>query len=73
LNYRVRTKDDVGRTDAIRDDTGGTFLYASPGLRFAFTPKAALYGYVQVPIYQRINGVNIVSRYNLFGGLQVRL
>jgi len=73
LNYRARTKDDVGKTDAIRDDTGGTFLYASPGLRFAFTPKAALYGYVQIPIYQRINGVNIASRYNLFGGLQVRL
>jgi hypothetical protein len=73
LNYRAKTKDDVGQTDAIRDDTGGTFLYASPGLRFAFTPKTALYGYVQVPIYQRINGVNIVSRYNLFGGLQVRL
>jgi hypothetical protein len=73
LNYRARSKDDVGRTDAIRGDTGGTFLYASPGLRFAFTPKTALYGYVQIPIYQRINGVNIVSRYNLFGGLQVRL
>jgi hypothetical protein len=73
LNYRARTKDDVGQTDAIRDDTGGTFLYASPGLRFAFTPRAALYGYVQVPIYQRINGVNIVSRYNVFGGFQVRL
>jgi hypothetical protein len=73
LNYRARSKDDVGKTDAIRNDTGGTFLYASPGLRFAFTPKAALYGYVQIPIYQRINGVNIASRYNLFGGVQVRL
>lgn len=73
LNYRVKSRDDVGRTDAIRADTGGTFLYGSPGLRFAFTPRAALYGYVQIPIYQRINGVNIVSRYNLFGGLQVRL
>jgi len=73
LNYRAKTKDDVGKTDAIRDDTGGTFLYASPGLRFAFTPKTALYGYVQIPIYQRINGVNVASRYNLFGGFQVRL
>jgi hypothetical protein len=73
LNYRAKTKDDVGETDAIRDDTGGTFLYASPGARVSFSPHAAIYGYVQVPIYQRVNGTNIVSRYNFFGGLQVRL
>ena len=73
LNSRFRTKDDVGRTDAIRDDTGGTFVYVSPGLRVAFTPKTAIYIYFQIPIYQRINGVNIASKYNVLGGLQVRL
>jgi hypothetical protein len=72
LNYRAKTKDDVGKTDAVRDDTGGTFLYASPGTRVVFSPHAAVYGYVQLPLYQRINGINIVSRYNVFGGFQVR-
>ncbi len=73
VNSRFKTKDDVGRTDAVRDDTGGSFVYVSPGLRVAFSPRTALYGYVQVPVYQRINGVNIASKYNLLGGLQVRL
>jgi hypothetical protein len=73
LNYRAKTKDDVGKTDAVRDDTGGTFLYASPGARVVFSPLAAIYGYVQLPLYQRINGVNIVSRYNFLGGVQVRI
>ena len=73
LNYRAKTKDDVGKTDAVRDDTGGTFLYASPGLRVALSAHAAVYGYVQLPLYQRINGINIVSRYNLLGGVHIRL
>lgn len=73
VNSRFRSKDDVGRTDAVRDDTGGSFVYLSPGLRVALTPKTAVYGYVQIPIYQRINGVNVASKYNLLGGLQVRL
>lgn len=73
LNYRAKTKDDVGKTDAVRDDTGGTFLYASPGLRVVFSSHAAIYTYVQLPLYERINGINIVSRYNFLGGLQIRL
>lgn len=73
VNARFKGKDDVGETDAVRDDTGGSFVYLSPGARVAFSPKTALYGYVQLPIYQRINGVNITSKYNFFGGLQVRL
>ena len=73
LNSRFRTKDDVGRTDAVRGDTGGSFVYVSPGIRVAFGPKAAVYTYVQIPVYQRINGVNIASKYNVFAGVQVRL
>ena len=73
VNARFRGKDDVGTTDAVRDDTGGSWVYLSPGLRVAFSPKTAVYTYVQLPIYQRINGVNITSKYNFFGGLQVRL
>jgi len=73
INSRFKGKDDVGTTDAVRDDTGGSFVYLSPGARVAFSAKTALYGYVQIPIYQRVNGVNIVSRYNFFGGFQVRL
>jgi hypothetical protein len=42
-------------------------------MRVVFSSHAAIYGYVQLPLYQRINGINIVSRYNLLGGLQIRL
>jgi hypothetical protein len=73
INARFKGKDDVGTTDALRNDTGGSFVYLSPGARVAFSPRTALYGYIQIPIYQRINGVNIASKYNFFTGLQVRL
>jgi hypothetical protein len=73
VNSRFRTKDDVGRTDAERNDTGGSFVYVSPGFRVVFSPKTAMYGYAQLPVYQRVNGVNIASKWNFLGGLQVRL
>ena len=72
-NARFRGKDDVGETDAERDHTGGSFVYVSPGIRAALSYETALYGYVQVPVYQRVNGTNITSRFNFFGGIQVRL
>ena len=72
-NARFRGKDDVGKTDALRDHTGGSFVYVSPGLRSALSFETAIYGYVQIPVYQRVNGLNIASRMNFFGGFQLRL
>jgi len=66
---RARAKDDVGLTDAERRNTGGTWVYLSPGLRVSPGGKAALYGGVQLPIYRRINGINLVSDMNLYAGV----
>lgn len=69
LNARFRGKDDPGRTDALRDNTGGASLYASPGLRVETPAGIAAYAYVQVPIYQRVNRIQLVSPWHLFVGL----
>ncbi len=68
INMRVRGRDEVGHTDALRDNTGGTWLYASPGLRVRAGPLLGLYGYVQLPIYQRVDGIQLVSPYHLLVG-----
>ncbi len=68
INLRVRGKDEVGGTDALRDNTGGTWLYASPGLRVKAGSFLGLYGYVQLPIYQRVNRIQLVSPYHLLIG-----
>ena len=68
-NVRVRGKDSVGSTDVDEENTGGTVAYVTPGIRAAMGPKAWLYGMVQLPVYQRVNGIQIVSDMNLYGGV----
>jgi hypothetical protein len=56
--------------NAEPEDTGGKFL--SPGLSFAFTRTLQAYGFVQLPLYQDVNGVQLVARHAFVAGLNVR-
>lgn len=68
-DFRVRAKDDPGATDAEAGHTGGTWAFVSPGLRVNVAGKTAFYGIVQLPVYQRVNGINLVSDFNLYLGV----
>jgi hypothetical protein len=68
-DVRVRAKDDVGDTDADPGHTGGTWTFVSPGIRVNVMGKTAFYGVVQLPVYQRVNGINLVSDFNLYLGV----
>lgn len=67
-DFRVRAKDDPGDTDADAGHTGGTWAFVSPGIRVS-AAKTAFYGVVQLPVYQRVNGINLVSDFNLYLGV----
>lgn len=67
-NARIRAKDDVGDANAEDANTGGTTVYLSPGLRVG-TGATHLYGLVQIPVYQRVNGIQVVSGANLVVGV----
>jgi hypothetical protein len=69
LNVRLRGRDEPGRTDALAANTGSTAVFLSPGLSFTSPRGASLYGYVQVPLYQRVNRIQIVAPYLLYLGL----
>jgi len=71
LNYLHRGKDSGSGADQP-DDTGGDFLYLSPGASWNFTKALQLYGFVQLPIYQKVNGVQLVADYALVVGLSTR-
>ena len=71
LNYLHRGKDS-GREADQPDDTGGDFLYLSPGASLNLTKALQLYGFVQLPIYQEVNGVQITAEYAVVVGLSVR-
>jgi len=69
LNARVRERDSGDPEETGM--TGGTYAYASPGLRWSFR-GAALYGIVQLPVYQNVNALQLTSTSNYVIGVQTR-
>ncbi len=69
VNFRVREKDDTGSSGEEDADTGGSWLYLSPGLRVSTGGRTSIYGLVQIPVYQRVNGIQLVSEANLYFGV----
>ena len=47
-------------------------FFLSPGLSYAFTRTVQAYGFVQLPVYQDVNGVQLVARHAFVAGLNVR-
>ncbi|HYM82362.1 MAG TPA: transporter [Candidatus Limnocylindria bacterium] len=68
VNTRWRAKDDVGATDGEEANTGGTAVFATPGLRVGFSPTMTAYGYVQMRLYERVNGIQITAPYHVMVG-----
>ncbi len=58
--------------NAEPEDTGGTFVHISPGVSVGLGDKTQLYGFVQVPLYQRVNGVQLVADWSIAAGLSHR-
>ena len=71
-NFRFKGKDGRGDTAEDTSFTGGAFLYLSPGLRAHWTKDLSTYGYVQLPVYQRVNQEQLTSAYNLLCGVTVQ-
>jgi hypothetical protein len=69
-NYRLRAKDDAGDAeDEEEANTGGAAVYATPGIRFDAVPGFSIYGLAQIPIYERVNGIQVVAESNLVLGI----
>jgi hypothetical protein len=70
LNTLYRSRDS-GR-EAEPDDTGGRFVFLSPGASYALTKAVQLYGFVHKPVYQHVNGVQLTADWSLVAGLNMR-
>jgi len=73
VNGRFAARDEIGTTDATRENTGGRWVYASPGLRFDATDNVGFTAFVQIPVYQRVNRIQLAAPVNLWLGLTYRL
>jgi hypothetical protein len=72
VNADFRGRDNVGNTDEDPGHTGRTSIYLSPGVRVGLPGGIAAYWLVQIPVYQRVNGIQLTADYNLVGGMQAR-
>ncbi|NWA26440.1 TonB-dependent receptor [Pseudomonas gingeri] len=61
LNVRHVERDVGANADTV--STGGTLAYLSPGVTVPVGKKTSLYSFVQVPVYQNVNGVQLAPRY----------
>jgi hypothetical protein len=60
LNLRHRRHDSGDQAEP--DNSGSTTLDLSPGVTFAPAGASTLYAYVQLPVYQRVRGIQLVPR-----------
>jgi hypothetical protein len=65
INGRIRERDHGD------EFTGGTVVYASPGIRFDVR-GAGLYAIVQIPVYEHMNALQLASHENVVFGIQHR-
>ena len=72
LQLNTLWKDRDSGANAEPEDTGGTFVHVSPGVSVALGKKTQLYGFVQVPLYQNVNGVQLVADWSVAAGLSHR-
>ena len=57
---------------AEQDDSGGKFIYISPGLSFSFDRDKQIYALVQLPLYQNVQGTQLTADWAATLGLNVR-
>ena len=70
LNALYRAKD--SGLQAEPDDTGGRFLFVSPGISYAVTKTTQLYAFLQKPLYQHVNGVQLTADWSGVFGVSAR-
>lgn len=70
LNSRY-TRRDSG-PNAEPDESGGKYVYISPGLSYALAGGFQIYGYVQVPLYQNVNGIQLTQSTSYVAGVSYR-
>jgi len=73
LQVNVRTERRESGANADVENSGATLVYLSPGVNVRLTDSASLYGYFQVPIYQRVNGFQIEPRWSASVGVHFAL
>ncbi|MGZ5102450.1 MAG: transporter [Usitatibacter sp.] len=69
-NFQVKGRD--SGANAEPEDSGQRGLYLSPGISWDVARDAQLYAYVQVPVHQAVNGVQLTADWSALAGVSWR-
>jgi hypothetical protein len=58
--------------NAEPDDSGQSALFLSPGVSVSLSRDAQLYAFVQVPLWQKVNGVQLTADWSALAGVSWR-
>ncbi|HUP29305.1 MAG TPA: hypothetical protein VM122_03955, partial [Usitatibacter sp.] len=70
VNAHVRGRD--GGANAEPEDSGQRAIFVSPGISWNLGRDAQLYAFLQVPIYQAVNGVQLTAAWSALAGVSFR-
>ncbi|WP_424193522.1 TonB-dependent receptor [Ampullimonas aquatilis] len=68
VNAKTGKRDSGDNAD--RDNSGGTLVYLSPGVTVSVTKDLKAFGFIQLPVYQNVNGYQLAPRYTFSLGLR---
>lgn len=72
IQLNLRWKDHDSGSNAEPADSGGEYAHISPGLAFAVSPETRIYGFVQLPLYQSVRGIQLTADWTAAAGVNVR-
>jgi hypothetical protein len=67
LNVRHETRESGDASD--EPNSGSTLAYFSPGATWTLTPQASVYVFGQVPVYQRVDGLQLEPKWSASAGV----
>jgi hypothetical protein len=70
LNARIEGRESGANADA--GNSGATLVYLSPGIGFKAGASTDVFAFVQAPVYQRVNGLQLEPRVSVSVGVRYR-
>jgi hypothetical protein len=67
VNITRKSTDQGVLADTI--STGGTVVYLSPGISASITDKVSVFGFVQLPVYSRLDGYQLFPHWTASAGV----
>lgn len=73
VNGRFQGYADVGTTGEPRENSGGSWIFVSPGLSLQLSEGFSVNSYVQLPVYINVHGIQQTAKYNISLGVTYSL